>query len=94
VRKLGNFVHLAGRLDYMDWDKIDGQDPKINPMMAPTSDPDATGGRRLDALVGLTGVFGMHRVGAEVGVPVYQDLNGPQMETDMVYSLGYQYMMH
>lgn len=93
VRRFGKYVHLAGRLGYLDWGKIDGQDPKIMPMMSPSGDPDATGGRRLDALLGLTGVFGMHRLGLEVGAPVYQDLNGPQMETKMIYSVGYQLMI-
>jgi hypothetical protein len=27
---------------------------------------------------------------AEVGVPVYQDLNGPQLETDWTFSIGWQ----
>jgi hypothetical protein len=93
VHKVGGFVHLSGRLDYLNWQKIDGQDPNINPMMAPTSDPEATGGQRLDLLLGLTGVFDGHRIGLEVGKPIYQDLNGPQMETDLIYSLGYQFMM-
>jgi hypothetical protein len=93
VHKVGSFVHLSGRLDYLSWQGIEGQDPNLNPMMAPTSDPDATGGQRMDLLVGITGVFGGHRIGLEVGKPVYQDLNGPQMETDLVWSLGYQFMM-
>ena len=103
VHRLGNFVHLSGRLDYMNWNKIDGEDPNIPPPPMPamatsgypgtTDDPNNYGGQRLDLLVGLTGVFGAHRVGLEVGKPIYQDLNGPQMETDIVYSLGYQFMM-
>jgi hypothetical protein len=93
AQKLGSFVHFTGRLDYLNWQSIEGQDPKLDPMMAPTSDPEATGGQRLDVLVGFTGVFGGHRIGFEVGKPVYQDLNGPQMATDVIYTLGYQFMM-
>ena len=93
VQKAGNHLHVTGRLDYMNWQSIDGQDPKLNPMMAPTSDPQASGGQRLDVLLGLTGVFGGHRIGFEVGKPIYEDLNGPQMKTEWVYSLGYQFMM-
>jgi len=92
VQRLGSYVHLSGRLDYLNWQKIEGQDSKLNPMMAPTSDPEATGGQRRDLLLGLAGVFGGHRIGLEVGKPVYQDLNGPQMETDLVWSIGYQFM--
>ena len=84
---------LSGRLAYMNWDQVDGQDPLLNPMMAPTSDADATGGKRADLLVGISGHFAKnHMVSFEVGVPVLQDLNGPQMETDRLISIGYQYM--
>jgi len=93
AQKLGSYVHFTGRLDYLNWQKIEGQDPDINPMMSPSSDPEATGGQRLDALVGFSGVFGAHRIGLEVGKPIYQDLNGPQMKTDVIYTLGYQFMM-
>jgi hypothetical protein len=102
VHRFGKNVHVSGRLDYLNWGEIEGEDPNIpsaNPMMASsgymgtTDDPDNYGGQRLDLLLGLTGVFGGHRIGLEVGKPIYQDLNGPQMETDIIYSLGYQFMM-
>jgi hypothetical protein len=32
-----------------------------------------------------------HRLAAEVTVPVYQDLNGPQLERDYAFTLGYQF---
>lgn len=84
---------VSGKLTYIDWGRIDGQDPEIPPAMAPTSDPDATGGQRLDISVGLNGFFGNgHSLGVEVAVPTYQDLNGPQMETEWIVSLAYQYM--
>jgi hypothetical protein len=84
---------VSGKLGYRDWDRIDGQDPELNPSVAPTTDPNATGGKRLDVSLGLNGFFGNgHSVGVEVAVPTYQDLNGPQMETDWIVSLAYQYM--
>jgi hypothetical protein len=84
---------ISGKATYKDWDRIDGQDPDIPLAMSPVNDPAATGGRRLDLSVGLNGVFGEgHSVGIEFGLPVYQDLNGPQMETDWVLSLTYQFM--
>jgi len=87
-------LSLSGRLEVLDWGKIDGQDPLINPMMSPAGDPNATGGTRADFLVGISGHFaGAHMISAEVGVPIFQDLNGPQLETDLIYSIGYQYMM-
>ncbi len=87
---------LSGRLAYKNWDKIDGADsniPAMMVMMAPTNDTDATGGKRADLLVGVSGHFAKyHMVSLEVGAPILQDLNGPQMETDRIISIGYQYM--
>lgn len=88
-----NFL-ASGRLAIIDWDKIDGQDPNIMPMMAPTSDPNAQGGTRADLFVGINGYFGKgHMLGLELGIPIHQDLNGPQMETKSIISIGYQYIM-
>ena len=90
---INDYFLVAGKLAYRDWQRIDGQDPELNPIMAPTTDPFATGGKRLDASVGLNGFFGRkHSIGLEAGIPVYQSLNGPQMETDWIVSLAYQYM--
>jgi len=84
---------VSGRINILDWDKIDGQDPDITRRMAPTSDPDASGGTRVDLLFGLSGhINKYHMLSGEVGVPVHQDLNGPQLETDILYGVSYQYI--
>jgi hypothetical protein len=31
-----------------------------------------------------------HRLALELGAPIYQDLNGPQMETDWMLTVGWQ----
>lgn len=74
---------------------IDGIDSNI---MGPvqTANPDFQGGDRIDLgvginLVGQERLLRGHRLGLEVGIPLYQDLNGPQMETDFTVTLGYQY---
>jgi len=74
--------------------KIEGMDPNI---MGPvqTADPDNYGGERVDLfagvnLVGQTGDLRGHRLAFEIGAPVYQDLNGPQMETDWTVTVGWQ----
>jgi hypothetical protein len=74
---------------------IDGQDPEI---VAPvqTADPDRQGRDRVDILFGFnlageTGLLRGHRVAFEFGLPVYQDLEGPQLETDWLLTAGYQY---
>jgi hypothetical protein len=78
---------------YSSLDEIDGQDPNINPMMAPTGDPDAQGGERLDLVLGISGTIGgKHTISAGYTLPIFQDLNGPQLETDYILSISYTLM--
>ena len=86
------------RLDWGFWGNIDGADPSLNPAVVPTADPDLQGGNRLDALLGVNFInqkgpkwLRGQRLAAEFGLPVYQDLDGPQLETDWVLILGWQY---
>ena len=86
----------VGKLTVIDRRRMDGQDPELDPERSPVTDPRATGGTRVDLSTGLNGFFGenqSHVLGAEFGIPVYQDLNGPQMETDWILSLSYQLML-
>jgi len=89
------------RADAQWWDNIDGSDKKL-PLMAPaivpTADPDLRGGRRLDLLLGASfapasGWFEGQRFAAEVGAPIYQNLDGPQLETDWIVTLGWQLVL-
>jgi len=65
--------------------KVSGSDPLIAAPVQ-TAVPGFQGGERVDVALGFglngQGVFRGFRLGAEVGVPIYQDLNGPQLETD------------
>ncbi|NOX91937.1 MAG: hypothetical protein GXP18_05665 [Gammaproteobacteria bacterium] len=84
---------LSSRINILDWGKINGQSPDINPLLSPTADPDATGGTRVDLLFGISGhINKYHMLSLEVGAPVYQDLNGPQLKTDTMYAVSYQYI--
>jgi hypothetical protein len=86
------------RADAQWWDNIDGSDkklPPMAPMVVPTADPELRGGRRLDLLLGVSfapasGWFEGQRFAAEIGAPVYQNLDGPQLETDWIATLGWQ----
>ena len=86
-------VSASFRLAYLDRGDISGMDPSI---MGPvqTADPSRQGGTRLDAGIGLNiagqgGLYGW-RVALEYMLPVEQDLNGPQLETDSLLTLGIQ----
>ncbi len=77
------------------WDNFSGQDDDLNPNVVPTAAIDLRGGERLDAFVGVNylageGRFAGHRLALEVGAPVHQDLDGPQLETDWIATLGWQ----
>lgn len=74
--------------------RIGGIDPQI---VAPvqTADPDNYGGERIDIALGANliatgGSLKGYRLGIELGTPLYQDLNGPQMEGDWMFMLGIQ----
>lgn len=95
AKKVTDAASLSFRLKYMDWDNIDGADTKLAAMpTVPTKDPNLRGGTRIDALVGVNFVppgYTALRLAAEVGMPAYQKLDGPQLETDFVFTLGAQY---
>ncbi|MCA9296109.1 MAG: transporter [Phycisphaerales bacterium] len=91
-----DWISTSVRLDYQLWGNIDGADPDLNPMMVPTADPNRRGGQRLDLLFGVNlyapkGALAGNRLAVEVGLPIYQDLDGPQLETDLLLTIGWQY---
>lgn len=60
-----------------------------------TADPDNYGGERIDVFAGANliatgGAMEGVRLGIELGMPVHQNLNGPQMESDWSLTLGAQ----
>jgi hypothetical protein len=88
------WISLSGRIEAVSQGRIDGIDPMI---VAPvqTADPDRQGGETVEALfgvnlVGREGWLEGHRLAAEIGLPLYRDLNGPQLETDFTFTLGWQ----
>jgi len=83
------------RLKWQTWGNIDGSDPKLNPRVVPTADPDLQGGTRADLLAGVNfyapaGVFSGNRLAIEGGVPVYENLDGPQMSTQWMLNASWQ----
>jgi hypothetical protein len=88
------WISTSVRLAAMTQGDIDGIDPNIaGPVQ--TANPQFYGGERVDAffgvnLAGQSGVLRGHRLALEVGAPIYQDLNGPQMETDWTLTVGWQ----
>ncbi|SMQ73608.1 hypothetical protein SAMN06297468_2252 [Altererythrobacter xiamenensis] len=88
------WVSLSARAKARTMGSIDGMDPAI---MGPTqgANPDLYGGERVDLLAGVNfvgthGALAGHRLGIELGKPVYQDLNGPQLASDWSLMIGWQ----
>jgi hypothetical protein len=95
ARVLAPWLSTSLRLDGLAWGDYEGDDDDLNPSLVPTADPDLRGGERLDALLGLNvyvrkGPLRGHRFALEAGVPFYQHLDGPQLETDWRAVLGWQ----
>jgi len=97
AKRVVKSTSLSFRLKASDWGNIDGSDNKLSvmPGMVPTADPNLRAGTRVDALLGVNFVppaLTRLRLAAEVGAPVYQKLDGPQLETDLIFTLGAQYI--
>jgi hypothetical protein len=98
ARPWAPWLSTSVRLAWSYWGNVRGADPRLNPNLVPTADPDRRGGHRLDVLPGLNlelplGALGRHRFAIELGLPVYQWLHGPQLETDWRLVVGWQHAL-
>lgn len=94
--RLGRWISVSGRAAGTIQENIDGADPRLNPMMVPTARTDLRGGERIELFGGINlylreGFLAGHRFAVEAGAPVYQSLDGPQLETDFRIITGWQY---
>jgi hypothetical protein len=84
------------RLDWHAWDKYHGADPDMDPARNPAFDPNKLAGARLDFMSGLNfyvpeGFFKGNRFSFEGGVPVYQNINGPNMAVDWIITAAWSW---
>lgn len=75
---------------------IVGKDPSLNPMMAPTANPKTYGGDRIDSYFGLNFYIKRQghqgtKIGIESGIPLLQDINGPQLSIPLTIKAGVQH---
>lgn len=94
ARQWQPWVSTSLRLDAITQDSIDGFDDQISGPVQ-TANPENFGGDRIDMYLGLNllgqeGDLKGYRLAAELGFPIYQDLNGPQLETDYTLTIGLQ----
>jgi len=87
-------INASIRMEYETIGRIKGIDPNI---MAPvqTANPNNYGGDKINLAFGIN-LAGQHgwlrhkRIAIELSVPIIQDLNGPQMESDFMLTGGIQ----
>lgn len=87
TRGLADWLSMTVGLKGRAWGDIDGADPDLNPLLVETADPDLRAGERVDLTLGFDfyvpeGKAKDLRIALEGGMPVYQSLDGPQLETD------------
>jgi hypothetical protein len=83
-RKVTDWVSVSTRLNGVVWGNINGADQRLNPDLVPTNRTNLQGGQRLDILFGLnfvipSGMLQGQRFGIEGGLPIFQNLYGPQL---------------
>jgi acetolactate synthase regulatory subunit len=97
TRKVTDWLGVTARLGWQSRENINGIDKTLNAADEPTKDPKNQGGRRLDVLLGISlyapqGILKGHRLAIEGGAPVYQSLEGPQLQTDWLFRVGWQWV--
>ncbi len=90
LRDLCKASALSLRLSGNRVESIDGADPSLNPAMTPLANPDLRAGTRIDLLAGIDFRKGAVRFALEGGAPVYEELDGPQLETEWMVLGGGQ----
>ena len=91
---LGRSVSVSARVQGQSEGSIRRRDALIGGPVQ-TADPDNFGGEQVFVLAGLNymvtgGALKGHRLAAEYALPIYRDLNGPQLETDSQFTIGWQ----
>ena len=95
LRSLTDWLAASIRVEAQSWGNIQGADSELNPAMVPTADPDRRSGERIDLILGLSCYLGQgqlqrQRFTLEVGSPLYESLDGPQLGSDWQLNAGWQ----
>ena len=96
-KDITSLASLSARIEAKSVDSIQGADQNTFGLraMVPTFDPENYGGETINVGIGFNlykaeNDLGSHRFGFEYLTPIYQNLNGPQMQHQQTVTLGYQ----
>ncbi len=86
ARKMTGWLSSSVRVAGGSWGNVHGADSSLNAAMIPTADPELRAGQHWELLIGanffaLGGRLKGNRVALEWAIPLYQNLEGPQLET-------------
>jgi hypothetical protein len=93
-RRLTQRWGASARIDGQGWGNVRGADPRLNTSLSPTNRPDMQGGQRLNVLFGINYFLPAKRTpgqqfSIEVGAPLFQSLDGPQLGLDWTLIAGW-----
>jgi len=92
---LNSTVHPFAKIVYQNWGRIIGQDNDLlisNPSFpypAGITNPKFYGGKKINLVTGGDIFLGSQKLSIEIGVPVYQNLNGVQPKENLHFSLSW-----
>lgn len=98
TRRLFDWVAPSIVVTGRSWESISGRDPRLDPVAkaVPVANPNFYGGDRIDLIFRLNfaiprGMLKGNRLSVEGGIPIYQDLNGPQVQSDYRFGVSWQW---
>ena len=98
--RVTDFASVSLRLDGQAWGNVTDEGSNyamgVDSRLVPTVFPELRAGERVELSAGVNtvvtgGPLAGLRLAAEAGLPVYQRLAGPQLETDVTVTVGAQY---
>ena len=80
------------RINYLNRGNVRGRDNELNPNIVQTAVTSNQGRERIDLSTEFSHSLQQGtRLSIELSAPIYQDLDGPQLETDLQFTLGIQH---
>lgn len=92
---LGDWVSASMRMAWRKVGNIHSEDLTLDKALSPLNDNMMQGGTTLEFAPGvniLMPFFGGQRLAFEAGFPFYQNLDGPQLETDVTFTASWQWL--
>ena len=93
-RALNPVFALNSRLEFNAWEDYHGEDDNLESMsgMNPVADADLRGGKNSSLFGGFTWkTCAKSKIQLEAGMPFYQEIDGPNLETDYTVNINFLY---